>query len=195
MGAEWPLAASLRQEEPPLSLVRWVPAFCCSVRDLERPLGDAVADGLDELLLGIEGPIVAAPGDDTSPSAAPLNLEDSETDLGQLVDWLSTPCRCGLFLSTAVIERLAREFGVPRGFGNRRRLLRALIEGGSRYDGLEGVLKSITELAGRHRSLLGTTYGSSPLLEQATRSWRDRLSASQELLREAAELFVSRDRN
>ncbi|HCP44912.1 MAG TPA: hypothetical protein DIU15_02635 [Deltaproteobacteria bacterium] len=189
MGADGALADSLRQSQLPLSVTVWVPAFCCAVRDLNRPLGNAVADGLDELLLGLDG-VVDPERIPSFSDAEPPDLHAPDTDLECVVEWLSTPCHSGLFVSTAVIEQLARDFEVPRGFGNRRRVLRALLEGASRYGGLDKVLSLVSELAGRHRIRLETTYGSSPMLAQATGSWKDRLLATQDFLQEAIRLFV-----
>jgi len=191
MGSLGSLAESLREDRLAPSLALWVPAFCCAVRDLNRPLGGLVADGLDQVLLGLEGEVVADPQSPLT-QAVMLDLHDPQTDLQSVVEWLSTPCHSGLFVSTAVIERLARNFDVPRGFGNRRRLLRALLEGSSRYGGLERVLSMLSELAGRHRSHLEATYSDSVLIHQATGPWRARLGESQELLKEAGRLFASR---
>lgn len=158
--ARRPLAEALRADELPESLGRWVPAFCAALRDLESPLGDAVADRLDELVPAAEQTV----GDPDAPV-----LDDAETDLRALVDHLVTPLRCGVFFSRPLLERVARDAGVPRGFGPRARILRQLLMGASRYEELPRVLLILEAVARRHAAALGG-------------AWQARAEATSELL-------------
>ncbi|MCO4768990.1 MAG: hypothetical protein KDA24_03105 [Deltaproteobacteria bacterium] len=158
------LAVALRAGALPRSLWTWVPSFCCAVRDLGSPLGDSVADALEELLGSVrlerEGAGASKLNVLVSDDFAALeseglpDLDAAHTDLRVLIDYLATPVRCGLLLSAGVLERIGREAGIPRGFGPRARVLRQLLLSASRYDTLPLVLTSITQVVDGHLALL-----------------------------------------
>lgn len=178
-----PLSESLRADVLPVDeLRRWVPAFCLAVRDMESPLGDAVAAGLERLLPG------PGPGDESNDSLAGVapNLRDLSTSIRDLVDWLCTPARSGLFISSAVLERIARDIAVPRGFGSRRRVMTQLLEGASRYGETNLALSALQEVVECHRGRLGSAPWRTGALRSATEPWSERLAETSLLLSEVA---------
>ena len=179
--ARGPLAESLRLAELPLDeLSGWVPAFCCAVRDFGSPLGDAGAETLQGLLAGADSAELVY-----QPLKGPVpELLEPATALSDLVDWLCTPARCGLFLSAAVLERIARERGVPRGFGSRRRLLTNLLESAARYRNTAEVISSLQAVVERHRGLLTDPSWQTASLQAATEPWLERLAQTSALLGE-----------
>ncbi len=175
------LSESLRAEVLPVEeLRRWVPAFCLAVRDMESPLGDAVAAGLERLL---PGPGRWSEFNDPLPGTAP-NLGDISTSMQDLVDWLCTPARSGLFISSALLERIARELGVPRGFGSRRRVLTQLLEGAARYGETNRAVTALQAVVERHRGRLGGAPWRTGALRLATEPWANRLAETSLLLSE-----------
>jgi len=186
--ARTPLAESLRSQDLPLDELRaWVPAFCCSVRDFGSPLGDAVASGLERLLAGEATSSVVYP----PLTGQPPDLSDPSTSLSDLVDWLCTPARCGLFLSSPVLERIGRQAGVPRGFGSRRRLLMNLLKSAARYEQTEMVLSALAAVVERHRGLLSTAPWRTGALRAATEPWCERLAQTSILLQEVSHRLTS----
>lgn len=156
----------------------WVPAFCVAVRDEGSALGDAVADALEDWLAAERdldaGRARAALGEDAS--AVP-SLEDA--DLDELVGYLATPCRCGVFLSALALERIGREQDVPRGFGGRRRVLRQLLLQGSRYESLPGVLAGLSAVVARHEErFAGAPWAG----RESAAVWGARARATRQLL-------------
>jgi len=178
VSAQGPLGEALRAPVRPASLRRWLPAFCCSLRDLRRPLALALADVVEELL-----PEAGSLAESSAllVGEAP-DLEHPGTDLGELVSWLATPSRCGIFLSSGALERLARVVGVPRGFGPRRRLLRQLIESAARFGQLTAVLGGLGLLVRAHLDALSGPRYQSPAMVAATAPWRERLTTTERLL-------------
>lgn len=141
-GARGALVEVLRRgPPPPPELGAWLPMFVAAVRDLDAPVPTAVADALAGLRLpdGPEPELVEPP-----------DPEAEGTDLRAIADHLCRPARCGIFLSAPVIERIARNAGVPRGFGDRRRILAELLRNASRFDTLDAVFEALAALAERH---------------------------------------------
>jgi hypothetical protein len=112
-----------------------------ALKDLESPVGAAVADALEGLRL---------PSGPTPDVVPPPPLDAEKTDLRAIADHLCRPARCGLFLSAAVIERIGRRTGVPRGFGDRRRILGELLRTAGRYEQLPEVLGLLLDVVGDH---------------------------------------------
>ena len=138
-GARGPLVEILRRgPPPPPDLGAWLPMFVSAARDLQNPVADAVADALEGLPLPPgPAPVVVEPPDPEAP----------ETDLRAIADHLCRPHRCGVFLSAPVIEGVAREAGVPRGFGDRRRILVELLRNAARFQKSEVVFHALGALA------------------------------------------------
>ncbi len=182
VAARGSLAEALRASHRAPTLVHWIPAFCCSLKDLRRPLATALADVIQELLLETEGGVrLPSPMRGIAP-----DLDHAETDLRELIAWLSTPSRCGLFLSSGAIGQIARTVDVPRGFGPRGRLLRQLIDSATRFGRLDAVLGGLGLIVARHRETLSAAPYQTPALQAATAPWRERLETTQRLLGEIA---------
>jgi len=183
-----PLSEALRAEVLPIDeLRRWVPAFCCAVRDMESPLGDSVAAGLERLLPG-NGHCSAVY--EPLPGRAP-DLTDLSTSLRDLVDWLCTPARSGLFISSPVLEHIARQAGVPRGFGSRRRIMTQLLEAAARYDKTALVFSALQEVVECHRGRFGAAPWRTGVLRAATEPWCERLAETSVLLQDLSQRLVA----
>ncbi len=173
-----PLSDALREDVLPGSLWMWVPAFCCALRDVGDSLGDGVATSLEAALVEVEPATLALrPG-------SPPDLDDLGTDLRSVIDYLATPARCGMFLSTSVLEEVGRAVGIPRGFGPRRRILRELLIGASRYEALDAVLASFAAVADRHGRALASSPYVGPGRDEALAPWRSRIAKTGALLAE-----------
>ncbi|MBC8422755.1 hypothetical protein H8E07_01410 [bacterium] len=176
------LSELLREPDVPVARLRtWAPPFCCALRDLGSPVADAVADSLASLLSGPAeeaGELVRLRG--RSP-----DLGDPSVGVNELVDWLCTPVRCGMFLSSPVLERLGRELNVPRGFGSRRRLLTNLLRAGAQYGRADRVVDGLRGVVERHRGVLGGAVWRTGVLRAASEPWCERLAETSVRLAEA----------
>ena len=182
-----PLAETLRREPIEIeALLTWVPAFCCALRDLSSPLGDKVASSLEALL-------TQSPELQVEPAQlvdSPPDLSNLSTSLGDLVDWLCSPTRCGLFLSSPMLEQISRSYGVPRGFGPRRRLALNLLQSAAHYDKVGEVLDALLELFLSHHKRLSQPPWSDGSPGLATEPWRTRLHESAALIRQIQTLWT-----
>ncbi len=140
VGARGPLAEQLADPTP--ETAAWLPAFTRALRDLRLPLAVAVADLVDALELPAPAPRPELP--------PPPDPAAPETDVRAIVEHLLRPSRCGAFLSAPVIARVARSVEVPRGFGDRRRMLTELLRSAGRYGRLPEVLDALRETIEAH---------------------------------------------
>lgn len=90
-------------------------AWLARVGALAAELAEGHRAGLD---------VAVAPPVDQS--CAPLDLDDPETRLKDIVEHLVRPARCGVFLSQRGMDRAAVVTGLPTGFGPRPKRLEAL---------------------------------------------------------------------
>jgi hypothetical protein len=171
-GARGPLADTLRSGTLPRELGDWLGAFKAALRDLHRPVASAVAEALPHIPA-----LPVLPVSDPDLCAIPPALDDPKTDLRAMAEFLCQTNASGVFLSSPVIERIARAADVPRGFGDRRLILNELLRTSARYDRSAHVFEALAQVVQGH-------------LETADRIWRPRLEATDAWL-EAARSALS----
>ncbi len=114
-----------------------------------------------------------------------LSLDDPRTGLKEIAAYLLAPARSGLYLSRDDISRLARDRGLPRGFGGRRQMLVNLLRTAADYGELGAVVGALSHLAGvwqaAYAARLEVTPGIPGLAPIAAR-WQVRLAETQALL-------------
>jgi TorA maturation chaperone TorD len=127
-------------------LLAWLPPLVQAVRRQGDGFYAALA-GLSlsqaEASLGGSAPPEAAAFSLPSP---PSNLlENPETRLRDIAEFLLTPAFAGIYLSRDRIAALGRHVGVPRGFGDRVQILSNLFHSGADYEALAGVFGLLEE--------------------------------------------------
>ncbi len=154
-------------------LLRWLPGLVIAVAEE----GDPFFTGLAKWTLEVVDDQAAEVGATAAPLPAapgPPDLDATDTSLGDVVDYLLTPIRCGLFVSRATIGRAGRASGAPRGFGPRRTMLTNLLQSAATDDGLEAVTGTLRAMIERARDAHAKRPGS--------QAWVDRLTHSDALL-------------
>lgn len=126
------------------------------VLSLARRLCQAQADRLT----GVPARLAEAPG--------PPDLEDADTSVADIVEFLLTPARSGWFLSQSHLRELGRQFDLPRGFGNRRLVCQNLFDEAARFKALPDLARAL----GQHAAVLQQRL-------ERNSCWRDRLQATQ----------------
>lgn len=191
-----PLTAAAQAEQSARfldgALLGWLPQLTVAVERLGLPWPTAVATLLEDVCLVRREalgrfaltPIALPPPD--------LDLDAPRTDLRRIAEWLTTPARCGFFLSKSDIARLARRFELPRGFGGRAQILINLLRAAARFDAIPAVFEALDALIGATDVALAapTRARIAPLLAP----WRARLGWTRAQLgriRAAAEVECS----
>ncbi len=167
-------------------LLGWLIPFTQAVRDEGFPFFTVLAELTLDLALDHRSAL-----DDggrpplkrfTLPEPPPL-LDDPGTGLKDIAAYLTTPPWAGLFLSRDAITRLGRYAGVPRGFGDRTRMLANLFRAAAEYDRLDAVLEHLTALTGAWRAhYVSLCSRNTPGLSEIIDEWTGRLATTERLL-------------
>ncbi|UCG25880.1 MAG: hypothetical protein JSW55_07810, partial [Chloroflexota bacterium] len=121
------------------------------------------------------------PNSEAFSQASPVLLEDDSTGLKEIAEFLLTPIYSGIYLSRDDIGRLARQQGVPRGFGDRQHLLLNLLRSAVKYEALGAVIDGLKDLAGQWEAAYADMMPS-PGVGAPAASWHSRAAATVALL-------------
>ncbi len=140
-------------------LLSWLPIVSIAVRSLGRAYPAALVDQIEGLVLLHRGQLPDPCEARYTLPAAELDLDDSETDLRAIGEWLATPARSGIYLSRADIARVGGLHRVPRGFGERSQLVVNLLRSAASFDTFDAVISEIEELVAERRAeMAGPRY-------------------------------------
>lgn len=168
-------------------LLRWLPAFAIAVGRQGPSFYAHLATLTLELTLAPWQPVAATPVAAPTPPSSPSPhervarlLADPNTGLAEIAAFLLTPVYSGLYLSRDDIGRLARVVDVPTGFGERRQMLRTVLEGAAVFDRWQALLAALSAVvddfaAGYDRL---ADMGAAPLAQP----WQERLAATRALV-------------
>lgn len=166
-------------------LLRWLPAFVIAVGRQGPSFYAHLATLTLELALAQWQPVAATLASAPTVSApSPREriarlLADPNTGLAEIAAFLLTPVYSGLYLSRDDIGRLARTVDVPTGFGNRREMLRTLLQTAAdfgRWEALLATLNTVVDDFAAGYDRLGQT--AAPLAQP----WQERLAATRALV-------------
>lgn len=87
-----------------------------------------------------------------SSAEQPAGIDPQDLSLRQLVAWLATPARCGVYLSALDLARLGRELGISISPFSRRAAIEQLIRGAALDDAVEQLFALIRGEFERHLS-------------------------------------------
>ena len=165
-------------------LFQWLPAFCFALTGEENELYSRMARWVLDVAadhrhsLPTNGPVSRPRILPESPAI----LEDDSTGLRQLAEYLSRPALCGMVLTRSRIEQLARDLGVPRGFGDRALMLGNLL-------GAAGTYEMTTRLLARLRTLADGWKAHFEVLEEE--EWPPALRVAATAWRQKVDLTIS----
>jgi TorA maturation chaperone TorD len=117
-------------------IFHWLPPFILAVRNQGNPLYSALADLTLEALSEFRSLYGEEPS--SAPSTFPLIEAPVRTDnsIADITAFLLSPVSSGIYLTRKDIAAIARKNSLPRGFGQRRQMLRNLLQSAITYDRL-----------------------------------------------------------
>ena len=158
-------------------LLRWVPCFAAAVQRLGRPFSTALVLQLEDLLL-YHWQILSESHHDVGVfelPGMPSLLEDPDTGLVRIAEFLVSTAQSGLFLSRQDISTVVRKAEVLSSFGDRRGMVLAALRAAVQHDRLPqlvaqlGVLHARWEAQLRERVDAGLPeHLASPWIERST---------------------------
>ncbi|MFW6097472.1 MAG: TorD/DmsD family molecular chaperone [Chloroflexota bacterium] len=170
-------------------LLRWLPALAQAIRDQAQPFYTALGELALEL---VQDHTLALPPSEMKASthtlAAP-SLNDEKTGLRQIARFLSAPTLSGIYLSRDTISAMARDVGVPRGFGGRQQMLENLFRAAVQYDSLDALLHALNVVVLRWQRAYRDAFVAD--LYPFMQPWQARTSATRALLEEMS--VISRE--
>lgn len=170
-------------------LLRWLPALAQAIRDQGQPFYTALGDLALEL---VQDHALALPISQIEPSAhtdAAPSLKDENTGLRQIARFLSAPSLSGVYLSRDTISAMARDVGVPRGFGGRQQMLENLFRAAVQYDSLDALLHALNDVILRWQHAYRNAFVAD--LHPFVQPWQARTFATRALLKEMS--LISRE--
>ncbi|RMF64606.1 MAG: hypothetical protein D6746_01425 [Bacteroidetes bacterium] len=169
-------------------LLGWLPAFVRAVEEHPFPFFQHLARQTLHLVLEHRRALAGAVAGSLHLPEPPPLLDDPATGLHDIAGYLATPPWSGLFLSRDAIGTLARALDLPRGFGDRRRMLANLLQTAAAYDRLTDLTGLLTEHLAAWKTHFTTLHEPDlPALTAACQRWTERLDTTARLLERLAE--------
>lgn len=165
------------------ALLTWLPPLTVALLQQPDPFYIAMGAFMWEW-------VAAHPGEDQAlptPSSGHLPpepaWEDSQTSLGDIATWLTTPPYAGFYLGRQLTGRLAQAHNLPCGFGGRQTMLLNLLYSAGRYDAILPLWEALGQLAQTHLDAYARLTTLAPLLTPWVAPWSDRTQATLAQLR------------
>ncbi|GMQ83036.1 MAG: hypothetical protein BMS9Abin05_2508 [Rhodothermia bacterium] len=169
-------------------VLSWLPAFVVAVCEESNDFYSEVADLMLEQIVDHRRSIpvkshVREPG----PEPEERFLSDPDTAIHDIADFLTSPARCGFFLSRSAIAGIAQGSNLPHGFGGRSQMMATSLRSASAYDGLDCIICAIDDVIDRNRAawekLSETELESAQIWSDI---WQTRLSWTSSMLEHVA---------
>jgi len=166
-------------------LLRWIGPLTLAIVQQDHPFYSALAEVAFDLSQEQAADLYSEFGrpqnGEESAWTHPDLLEDDGTGLKEIAEYLLTPIYSGIYLSRDDIGRLARQRGVPRGFGDRQVILLNLLRSAAKYEALGEVIDGLEEMAGQWEAAYSQMMPS-PGVGAPAALWRSRAAATVVLL-------------
>ncbi|MCX7853736.1 MAG: molecular chaperone TorD family protein [Caldilineales bacterium] len=168
-------------------LLRWLPTFVMAVRRQGPSFYAHLATLTLELALARWQPAATTPPSPPVPASSLTPRErvarllaDPNIGLAEIAGFLLTPVYSGLYLSRDDIGRLARAVDVPTGFGERRQMLRTLLQGAAVFDCWQALLAALSAVVDEFAAGYERFEGTPAAVLMAP--WQERLAATRALV-------------
>ena len=185
---------SLQRDFLSTQVAPWLQPFLLAVDLTQLPFYPALADLTRRVVCAhMTACAVAAASAVAARSTVTIPPPDpaaAATTLRDLVDFLMTPARAGVFITRADLRTLARAHATPAGFGDRRQTLLNLFRSAAVYDQLPALLTDVQALVLRWQ----THYATAPCADEAdayallSAPWLPRVEQTLDLLTQMAAL-------
>ncbi|SHK33452.1 TorD/DmsD family molecular chaperone [Rhodothermus profundi] len=157
----------------------WLPVFAFAVARQQIPFMDRVV-GLVTELIQAHQTLLSPPARRASLPWPDPAVPGPEAGLAQLAAYLTTPVRCGCYLSLADLQQIGRQVGLPVGVGPRVQVLETLLHTAALHGRARALLEALLALVEAWRQYLATCADKVGV-------WRERLEATRRLLQAAWE--------
>ena len=169
-------------------LFSWLPAFVTAVHGESNDFYTEVADMMLEQIVDHRRSLSAeSKTHEINSGLEERLLSDPDTGIHEITDFLTSPARCGFFLSRSTIAGIAQGSKLPHGFGGRSQMMATLLRSASAYDGLDFVVCAIDDVIDRNRSswekLSETGLESAQIWSD---NWQTRLNRTSRMLEQMA---------
>ncbi len=159
-------------------LLRWLPALVATMAGGDRDLWRATVVMAAELAADHRasfGDAANEPPPWELPEA-PRLLDDPETDLRAIVEFLLAPAHAGLFVGRNDLAAMGRKHELPRGFGSRRIILTNLFRSAVEFEQVPELMASLVLQIQDRAASLHRQLEEAPVLAPHVEPWARRLS-------------------
>jgi TorA maturation chaperone TorD len=178
-------------------LVWWLPVFCHAVELEGNTMYGGAAAWIMDLVVDHHQVMPTEEIGDTDWTLpdSPNILQDESTGLRRLADFLSHPALSGIVLSRSRIESMARDLGVPRGFGDRALMLGNLMSAAGTYDRTHHLIDRLAAFAEEWRAYFAALEGPNRPMQivAAAGVWRGRAEHTLAMLSEMSRALSGED--
>ncbi len=123
-----------------------------------------------------------------------LLLDQPGTGLTTIATMLTTPARCGVYLTRGDLAEVARRCELPRGFGTRRGMLEKILRGAAEYDAIPRLVAELDRLMAARGDTYAAMSEELGLAAHVT-VWRRRLATTRQQLARLADAAEGRSRS
>jgi TorA maturation chaperone TorD len=173
-------------------LLRWLPGLVQAVRQENAPFYTELVELTLNLVidhyLDLSGRIIQQNSRTSREFLLPEPpdiLADENTGLRDIAHYLLTPAYSGVYISREVIEGMAKNQKLPRGFGDRSTMLTNLLRNAANYELLPSLIGDFRNVFDRWTKFyhqLPQRCQDADLFAPFTRPWQERISLSQKIL-------------
>jgi len=181
------LAGELRNKQQQFMhshLLIWAPACLLAIQNQSNPFFTELARLTQALLLehfGDERGTAVSPPADFLPQLQNI-LADDKTGFKEIARFLLLPAYSGIYLSRDTIGQLARQFELPRGFGNREQMLLNLLRTAVQYDALPQLLTALQEICRSWQTNYQALIDQHPQTALFIQPWQARAAATEQMV-------------
>ena len=177
-------------------LLRWLFPCLQAIGTQDQPFYTALAELTADFVHAHYGTLTAA----TNLSAVPYKLpepppllDDDQTELKDIADYLMMPAYAGLFLSRNAIGQIGRSQRLPRGFGNRAQMLVNMMRSAIQYEGLPDLVDQLSQLCQRWDDAYQNYQETMPEFVPFIHPWRERIQQTIQILTQIQSLTLDHE--
>lgn len=173
-------------------LLHWLPGFVQAVYQQDMPFYTSLADITLDLVIDYYQDLSRRSVHQQNSTNQEIQLLDppdilieENTGLKDISRYLLTPVYSGVYFSREIIEGVAKDQYLPRGFGDRETMLTNLLRNAADYDQLPSVLNDLNRIFDQWANfyaILPERCQDPNLLKPYTTPWQTRIQNSQDIL-------------
>jgi TorA maturation chaperone TorD len=173
-------------------LLCWLLPFTCALKQQKRDFYTALTDLLLALVADHAGDLAEDLGEQRAFKLAqpPDILGNKKSGWKEIAAFLLTPPYTGIYLGREDIGNLAKDFKLPRGFGERQQMLVNLFQSAIVYDGFVEVMTGLRRITAVYQSHYSDNLSIFPHDAALGNQWQSRAGQTVELLNKLQTLIA-----